>query len=189
MWVTSPRTLCNVRSWEAHTMEGGGGAGGDALVGDRLAAALETAAREFWLEVCSIIPCGILTVCADFCVPGSGVVTQQSMPRSWHRHQSSAITLSGQQRGGSQAHSHGSALTPDVLLYPHYLASSYYRVDRAHHHEVALVLRRARVHLNCHHRRARHPWMGYALPRVADRPLWVLPKAPRQKWPWTRLTM
>ena len=37
-------------------MEGGSaGAAGEPLVGDRLAAALETAAREFWLEVSSVV--------------------------------------------------------------------------------------------------------------------------------------
>jgi hypothetical protein len=131
------------------------------------------------------------------CAPGPGMVTQQPMPRSGHRHPSSAVALSRQQRGELQkterTKEKPSSTCTDcwccVALQQSHSVLFCCRVARVLRHEVVLGLHRARVHLNSRHRHARHPWTVYALLRVDVPRLSALPQAPRQKWLWTRLRM
>ena len=170
-------------------MERGGGAAGEPLVGDRLAAALEDAAREFWLEVSVRCltrhprhaslhaaplaqewlrnnPCpdpGIAIRARPSLSPGSSEVSCGR--RSQRKTESRLAPTAGVVLSSKQSHP----------------VPFYCRAARVLRHEVVHDHHRVRVHLNLRLRRARHPWTVYALLRVAVHRLWALHKVPPQK--------
>ena len=146
-----------------------GGAGGEPLVGDRLAAALETAARDFWLEVW-------LTnnPCPD---PGIAIRARPSIsPASSEVKPRPARDAFDPRR-------------------PHVCPVCAHRAARARRRAADPGPRPARVHPSCcRHRAHRRSATASARHRAAGRRPWAerqarrqaRRQAPRRRAPWTR---